>query len=145
MNKVVPYNPDKDLPVGRGEILELELRDGKWLTPTWRWRDRNGRWFFPSDMETRHVFHTIKMIWNNFMPDHMAFSDARFYHFGPTYSLGYLKMALVNLWAELEKRNNLTWGQLNQLEIMRRWMRGMAKDGDTYLFREPPALPKPEN
>jgi hypothetical protein len=145
VSNLVPYDPDKDLPVKRGEIIEAEFQEGRWLVHGWRWRDRNGRWFYPKDMETRHVFHTIKMIWNNFMPAHMAFRDARHYYFGPTYTMQYLKEALINLWPELEKRNNLTGEMIRQIEIMRRWIQGMAKDGGTYLFREPPALPKPED
>lgn len=144
MNKLTRYKPEENLPVKRGEIIEAEFTETKWLVPTWRWRDRNGRWLFPSDMETRHVFHTIKMIWNNFMPEHMAFRDARHYYFGPTYTMQYLKEALINLWAELETRKNLEPLWIRQIEIMRRWIQGMSKDGGTYLFKEPPALPKPE-
>jgi hypothetical protein len=90
----------------------------------WRWRDRNGRWFYPKDMETRHVFFTIRMIWNNAMPQHMAFRDARFYHFGPTYTDQYLKEALVELWCELTSRANIPNSYLRDIETMKRWLRG---------------------
>ena len=126
MSEIVPYRPQDHLVEGRtGDLANLF---GAVATdPGYQWRDRNGRLYSPGDMETKHVFHTIKMIWNNYMPRHMAFWDARFYHFDvEIYSKPYLAAALVNLWPELMKRS-LSPEQWKDLETMNEWMRKMRE------------------
>jgi hypothetical protein len=134
-----------NLPARIAALVEADLRAGTDLVATFRWRDRNGRWFWPKDMETRHVFHTIRMIWNNQMPKHMAFRDARFYHFGPSYTPDYLRDALITLWAEFETRKNIPDSYLRDIEFMRRWLAGPVRDGRKRIDEAQRQLPAPDH
>jgi hypothetical protein len=133
----------KNVPALRTEVGEADFQTGSELVKTFQWRDRNGRFYWPKDMETRHVFHTIRMIWNNRMPPHMSFADARFYHFGPSYSPEYLKTALIALWYDFEQRTNITPAMKRDIDWMKAWLARGTKDGRQRITDTPKALPKP--
>ncbi|MBF3800110.1 hypothetical protein ISG21_00480 [Burkholderia pseudomallei] len=72
---------------------------------TFRWRDRHGDRHDPAKMETRHVFNTLKMIWNNTVPSYYRVGhNVRLYSFGPSYTREYMIKAVYHLGHELSKR-----------------------------------------
>ncbi|HIH2748240.1 TPA: hypothetical protein ACYLN4_004006 [Burkholderia lata] len=83
-----------------------------------RWRDRHGVKHDPAKMETRHVFNTLKMIWNNMVPEYYRVGfNVRLYSFGPSYTREYMVQAVYQLGHELSKRV-LTSEQLRLLRQM---------------------------
>ncbi|QIG68910.1 hypothetical protein EVB71_058 [Rhizobium phage RHph_Y55] len=58
-----------------------------------RWRDRTGQDRLPEEMETRHLFFTVCMIWNHHMPVKTHANYNR-YTFGPYHNERYLQTAI---------------------------------------------------
>jgi hypothetical protein len=53
---------------GGVEILHIDSDDPEWGKP-FEWRDRDGHRHDPRKMETRHLFYTLRMVWNQLAPD----------------------------------------------------------------------------
>lgn len=83
-----------------------------------QWRDCHGEFHSPTEMETRHLFFTLKMIWNHSAPEHMKLKPYKKYSFGPGYTAEYMRKAVKALSAELKTRNNieLYLHQLKQIQ-----------------------------
>lgn len=86
----------------------------------WQWRSKDGRFTRPEDMETRHLFHTLRMIWNNTMLAAMRVGNVRLYHFGPHYTTTYLADAVCYIGNELLARPDMTPEQRAQIDQMAR-------------------------
>ena len=97
-----------------------------------RWRTREGQRLDPCNMDTRHLFNTISMIWNHVMPADAATHSYRAYSFGPTYTQAYLTAAIITMLPELLSRS-LTNFQKDRLLFMYR-----------YLNRHGVKLPQPQ-
>jgi len=107
------------------DLVPLDRRE---VDLRWRWRSRDGEHHYPRDMETRHLFHTLRMVWNNRMPPHMRVGERiRLYRFGSHYSHAYLGKAVLQIGAELFRRTDLTGLQQRELEEMAAWF---LKDQD---------------
>ena len=91
------------------------------VAPPFLWRDRHGEHHLPAQMETRHLFYTLRMIWNNTMPA-SARLPGHLYSFGPTYTHEYMLDAIFAIVPELSTRKNMTpeWGR--QLQHMIDWI-----------------------
>lgn len=87
-----------------------------------QWRDSQGGFHLPSEMETRHLFYTLRMIWNHTMPDQAQIKPFRRYEFGEHYTEYYLKDAVLNLAHELKTRNDMTAEWRAQLSFMVGWL-----------------------
>lgn len=85
------------------------------------WRDRHGTRHLPARMETRHLFYTLRMIWNNTMPA-SARQPGNLYSFGPTYTRDYMLSAIVAIVPELATRNDMTSEWKQQLQHMVDWI-----------------------
>jgi hypothetical protein len=85
------------------------------LDSGFKWRDQYGSFHRPCDMVTRHLFHTLRMIWNNFMPAHMRVGRVYLYKFKPFYTRRYMAQAVLAIGRELEGRNDLNPQQEHQL------------------------------
>ena len=85
------------------------------------WRDRHGHHHPPARMETRHLFYTLRMIWNSTMPA-SARLPGNLYSFGPTYTRKYMLSAIVAIVPELATRNNMTPEWRRQLQHMIDWI-----------------------
>lgn len=72
------------------------------------WKDRRNNFYLPSEMKTRHVFFTLRMIWNHSAPPHMRFMPYQRYDFSPFYTSDYMSTAVKVLSAELKTREDLT-------------------------------------
>ena len=74
-----------------------------------QWRTKDSLEFiYPKDMDTRHLFFTIRMIWNNFCPEELQHPPIRMYCFAPFYTREYLKEAVKQCHLELMTRTDLT-------------------------------------
>lgn len=92
------------------------------LRPGWKWRERTGVFVSPTDMETRHLFYTLRMIWNNSQPARMHVGHpVRLYSFRPFYTPRYFAEAIVAIGAELLTRTDMKTEWKAQLEQIRAW------------------------
>ncbi|KVZ62224.1 hypothetical protein [Burkholderia ubonensis] len=98
--------------------LRTQIERRTQVDTTFRWRDRHGDKHDPAKMETRHVFNTLKMIWNNTVPAYYHVGrNVRLYSFGPSYTKEYMIKAVYQLGHELTKRT-LTSEQMSLLSKM---------------------------
>ncbi|AKU43621.1 hypothetical protein CPT_Seuss95 [Caulobacter phage Seuss] len=88
------------------------------VTQIWRWRDREGKFHTPKSMSTRHLFHTFRMIWNNFMPTEWWVGDVKLYDFPPFYTKAYFADAIVFIGRELFRRPDIKPEWREQLCLM---------------------------
>lgn len=91
------------------------------IAPPFLWRDRHGEHHLPAHMETRHLFYTLRMIWNNTMPA-SARLPGNLYSFGPTYTREYMLGAIVAIVPELAARKNMAFEWKRQLQHMIDWI-----------------------
>lgn len=103
-------------------MREVTKRPASAVDAGFMWRDRDGGMHTPASMETRHLFYTLRMIWNNRMPEQCRFRNARMYQFGSHYSDAYLKSALRPLATELSRRGDMTPEWSEQLRTMLTWL-----------------------
>ncbi|QIG73282.1 hypothetical protein EVC02_061 [Rhizobium phage RHph_N17] len=71
-----------------------------------RWRDSTGQDWLPEEMETRHLFFTVCMIWNHHMPI-KTHPHYKRYTFGPFHNERYLQTAIRMLLPVLINRKDL--------------------------------------
>jgi len=102
-------------------------------------------------MQTRHLFFTIRMIWNASCPEHLQLHPFQGYTFPMYYSKKYMIEGLQNLIPELATRDDMTPYMKKQLLKMIEWAGAMREHMEGgYLVspekeeEEPPALDKPE-
>jgi hypothetical protein len=94
--------------VGHGAIVE-----------GFRWRTRDGDRIAPAAMETRHLFYSLRMIWNNHVPpEQQVGRDVKLYSFPSFYTHAYFEEAITNLAAVLFRRPDLAPWQRRELEQM---------------------------
>lgn len=92
----------------------------------WCWRDRHGERHRPAQMETGHVFNTMKMIWNNLVPiEFHVGHNPRLYHFGPHYTKDYMVKAIYQMGHQLTQRT-LTDEQMAMLRQMHFYFQRMG-------------------
>jgi len=99
----------------------LQVSQARSVGDVWRWRDREGGFWSPHDMETRHLFYTLRMIWNNFMPAHMQVGRANLYTFSAHYTRHYLGEAILHLGSELNRRKDMRADWKREYAQMRSW------------------------
>ena len=71
------------------------------------WRTRGGAFVTPADMETRHLYFTVRMIWNHSVPDQYKLKPYTRYTFCSFYVSGYMSEAIKNMLVELSTRQDL--------------------------------------
>lgn len=97
------------------------------LTTRFKWRDREGKFHRVQDMETRHLFYTLRMIWNHTMPVSVQFRPFHQYHFDDFYTTAYMKAAIIHIGHELVNRKN----------IMPWWQRDLDKMAQYFADMRP--------
>ena len=85
----------------------------------YEWRDRFGVFHKPRDMETRHLFHVIRMIWDHSMPSQWQTKWLRRYVFPKYYTVEYMAASVRIILPELLNRKDLTEEQWFWLQFMR--------------------------
>lgn len=103
--------------VKRKRALKL---NGNAVVKTFEWRGRDGNYYAPADMETRHLFYTIRMIWNHKMP--LKLEPYIKYRFSEFYTDDYMKQALRAMVPELAKRKDIETQFRSELKVMTRWL-----------------------
>lgn len=102
---------------------------------SWRWRDRRGVFHRPEEMETTHLHHTFRMIWNNLYPNMSVGDELRLYRFDKRYySPIYLAQAVEHLGEELFKRNVTPELRRELLDIAESVTDGDCNDDFLYRF-----------
>lgn len=89
------------------------------INPLFKWRDRHGEFHIVGAMETRHLFHVFRMIWNHSAPENMKLRPFHQYSFGPTYTAKYLETAVFQIYCELEIRPDMKPEWVQQMDTMR--------------------------
>ena len=100
--------------------MEHFLQTAKILqpAPNFRWRDRHGTLHDPKNMLTRHLFYTLKMIWNHSMPGAARLLPYKSYSFGSSYSREYMVSAVRALAVEISKREDIWPDWQKQIDHM---------------------------
>jgi len=88
------------------------------IIQAFRWRDRKGNFFLPSEMQTRHLFYTLRMIWNHTMPLDAQFKHFKKYEFSKFYTEDYLKSAVYYITNELAVRDDIKPAWEKELQTM---------------------------
>lgn len=86
------------------------------ISEPWVWRTASGESLLPEQMETRHVFNTLRMIWNHVAPEDLRLHPYRRYR--SIYSREYMLEAVQHLATELAGRRDLTHLQQRELDEM---------------------------
>lgn len=91
----------------------MDLNEAKTVV----WKTQDGRRLQIGDMETSHLFNTVRMLWNHFAPAHYQLHPFRKYRIRMrrTYILTRLEAMLTELSA---RKDELTEQQLDQLAFM---------------------------
>lgn len=103
------------------------------LASDWMWIERGGRRVPPVHMETRHLFYTLRMIWNHAMPAHMRVGrNLKRWSFGKPHTPEYMREAVLHIGAELLGRPDIAPWMLAELDQVRAWLtpRLRAPSGD---------------
>jgi len=72
-----------------------------------QWRDRRGEFHDVSQMASRHLFYTLKMIWNHSAPEEFKIEPYKRYYFSPFYTQEYIEQAVRAMISELTRRKNI--------------------------------------
>lgn len=78
------------------------------IAKKFKWRTQQNEWLLPSEMETRHLYYTLRMIYNHSMPSDVRLYPYKQYRFDPNiYTKEYITEAIRNLSYELATRNDI--------------------------------------
>ena len=82
------------------------------------WKDKDNNYHQIHDMETRHLFYILKMIWNHSMQDDFKLKPYKKYYFSDFYTEKYMIDAVRSILPELLMRNDLDDDWKYQLDFM---------------------------
>lgn len=88
------------------------------VSKPFEWRDKQGNFHKVTEMNTSYLFNTLKMIWNNVVPEDQRIMPCYLYNFGPNYTLEYMIEAIQAIVIELWARSDLNTFQLTALAKM---------------------------
>jgi hypothetical protein len=89
----------------------------------WRTSTKDGkRSLLPSEMETRHVFYTLLMIWNHTMPIEARTEGYKEYTFSSFYTPEYMAKAVYAHVEELATRRDMLPQWTVKLNHMTAWL-----------------------
>lgn len=71
------------------------------------WKDSKERFHDPKKMRTKHLFFTLRMIWNHSMPEQMKLRPYMEYTFSEYYTVEYIITAISVIGKELLSRKDL--------------------------------------
>lgn len=87
----------------------------KHVIKPFRWRDRKGNFHYVTDMDSRHLFYTVRMIWNHSAPENVKLKPYKKYNFSKFYSNKYMANAIRCMTKELSLRDDLNEIWVNEL------------------------------
>lgn len=91
------------------------------------WRDKNGVHHNIDGMETRHLFHVVRMIWDHSMPEEFQTEFQNRYLFPSYYSKDYMALTIRLMLPVLLNRKDLEPYMQYWLDHMRKCILGEAK------------------
>ena len=109
--------------------MSKALAKGTAVRKPFVWRTQDGERLTPQEMSTPHLFYTLRMIWNHFMPE-----DARiepYKRYGINMTQDYLEQAIVSIGEELSTREDLAMHYRMQLIFMKNYLDGITNPGIT--------------
>jgi hypothetical protein len=80
------------------------------------WKTHKGITYYPEQMETPHLFYSVRMLFNNVVPAPYRVGEFKSYPDIKTWSPGYLYAAMYALASELFNREDLDSDLADQLE-----------------------------
>ena len=93
------------------------------------WKTSKDEFISIDQMEARHLFFTVRMIWNHTMPEDAKLRPFRRYEFGPYYTSGYMAKAVRAMVPELGRRMiELKAWQIRDLYFMAAYIRANGLD-----------------
>ena len=93
----------------------------KRLARGFKWRDRRGRHHPIQNMETRHLFYVVRMIWNHTVP--MKLQPYRKYIFNDFYTREYMINSIKHMLPELCERDDIKEDWALDLRAMLTYLR----------------------
>lgn len=100
------------------------------LVDQFKWRDKQGNFHKVESMETKHLFHVVRMVWDHSMPPGHQTSFKNRYTFPEFYSVEYMALAVRLMLPVLFHRRDLT----PEMEYWLKWMH-------EKLMGNPPKIP----
>lgn len=89
-----------------------------------KWKTQKGEFVSIVDMETSHLFYTLRMIWNHSMPKEAQVGDnIRKYQFSSYYTSKYTMQACYYILLELDSRTDLPVNLTFQFNQMKNWFK----------------------
>ena len=82
------------------------------------WRERGGNLVSVFEMETSHLFYTLRMIWNNTCPPILRVGKVKLYEFSDYYTTEYLRDAVKVMYAEIKQRSDIRADWYGELSII---------------------------
>jgi hypothetical protein len=93
------------------------------ITQSFKWRmSGNHGYIEVTLMTTRHLFNTLRMVWNLTIPEDTQLTKLNYSRLGPTYTPEYIKEAMTRLYSELLGRDDVTPAMLQELQPMRDYL-----------------------
>ena len=109
------------------------IQSGGAVSSPFVWKTQRNLFLRVDQMETRHLFNTVVMIWNHIAPAEARTHNYRRYVFGPTYTVAYMKTAVSAMMVEIYTRTDLSDAQR---EIFGRMVEYLRKN-QSFLFQPP--------
>jgi hypothetical protein len=107
------------------QVATLQSKEQAWdrarpflVDPNFRWVCMDTRVMRPCEMQTSHLFNSVKMIWNNKCPVAWRVQPYTEYKGVKRWGIRETKYAVKNLLRELANRSDLTPGMVDALGKM---------------------------
>ncbi len=84
------------------------------------WTMHDGTEIAPAAMDTPHVFHSLRMVWNHVVPPALRLEPFRYWAGVSTWPADELRGAFDAFLAELDRRKDVTLEQQSEVTHMRR-------------------------
>lgn len=97
---------------------EVKIVGTTMLVEEYKWRDKSGTFHRIDDMETRHLFHVVRMVWDHSMPREWQTRFKRRYRFSEFYSDDYMALTVRLMLPALLHRRDLTPEMMYWLSFM---------------------------
>ena len=110
-------------------MTELQKIDTKDLDEVdiFYWRSKAGE-VDVHDMETSHLYNTLKMIWNHCVTEKLQWDFSRHYHFSSVkYNKDYMRLAVAVISKELMGRDDIEKCHLNFILYIKKNLNGLKR------------------
>lgn len=104
----IVFQQVRTLRRGLGEVQPVVKSKPKKVFDNTLWCTSAGAKMSPADMETKHIYSTIRLLWNSYMPRPLSVGTYKAVWFNPElYTAEYLSAIIPALYSELLTRDNL--------------------------------------